>query len=156
MEVQLYQNTSDSNYLTKSITLLHTIDCNIKQDTTIMNPQLLISALPLSELSKCNYCYIPSLGRYYFIDNINMGQGGISQVNCSVDVLMSFKSQFLSNRAIVQRQEDKYNLYLDDGSFMVYANNLMQTKEFPLGFGTIDGSLANSHSYIVEILGGAS
>ena len=58
------------------------------------------------------------------------------RLTCHVDVRMSFKGEFLDLPAVVSRQEENYNLYLDDGSFMTYANPHVVTREFPSGFAT--------------------
>ena len=44
--------------------------------------------------------------------------------------------------AIVKRQENRWNLYLDDGSFKVYQNPMVLTKAFPQGFTTQEFVLA--------------
>lgn len=47
-----------------------------------------------------------------------------------VDVLKSFSEEIKQQYAVVARQENTYNLMLDDGIFMVYQNPKFQTKLF--------------------------
>lgn len=88
-----------------------------------------------------NYAYIPEFGRYYFITNIISVEGtkvsntypsptALWELHMHVDVLMTYASQIRAQTAIVSRQANNYNLMLDDGSFMVYQDPIVQTKYF--------------------------
>lgn len=148
MTINLYTNTSDKKRMTKSIKSVGTYTIHLKEPTTVENPGITLSGVTLGQLAQVNYAYIPEFKRYYFVSDKRADSASHITLDLNVDVLMSYKSEILSLQAIIQRQENKYNLYLDDGSFMVYANNLIQTLEFPNGFNDDDVS------YIITILGG--
>lgn len=54
---------------------------------------------------------------------------------CHVDVLMTYKPQILDHDAIIARQENQWNLFLNDGgTFKVRQDSRIIQKEFPNGF----------------------
>lgn len=63
-------------------------------------------------------------------------ENGFIRLECEVDVLMSFKDEIKNRNVIVNRQESKYNLYLDDSKYKVQNRTAILTKEFPSGFNT--------------------
>ena len=89
-------------------------------------------ASSLSSLASFNYMYIADFGRYYFIDDIVSINQGIWEVSGHVDVLETYKTAILANKAIVKRQQSKYNLYLDDPDFHAYNYERIQTLQFPV------------------------
>lgn len=93
-----------------------------------------------------NYCYIPEFGRYYYIDDHAKITGGQVEIVCAVDVLMSWKQYFLPLSAVIARQENKWNLYLNDEMFKAYQNPMIQCKKFPNGF--------NTQEFVLTLAGG--
>lgn len=127
MLARLYYNKSDKRYINKSLTLINDISIELKSDTSIINPTLILSYN--SEVMQANYIYIPELDRYYYIDNIIASTQKLI-VECSVDVLMSWRSKIDNMDVIVERSENVYNLYLPDEKFKLYNYPLIQTKKF--------------------------
>lgn len=148
MLLNIYKNTSANNNIHKNIVLLKTVDVKIKSPCDLVHPIFIIrkdSALPLKVT---NYCYVKDLGRYYYIDNITMDNGGIMNLHCTCDVLMSFASQILNRTTLVERQEHKYNNYIADNELKVRQKRVMTTKNI--------GNLGNNYSYILTVTGGRS
>ena len=88
-------------------------------------------------LLQSNYCYIEDLGRYYEIRPESVLElGGIVVMGLEEDDIMSNLDEVMQLRAIVKRQENKYNLYLNDDKFQAYAYSRIQTKHFPYGFNS--------------------
>lgn len=137
----LQVNNSERERLIKDITDIMTVSGTLKTDTSIVDPVIMIECA-LETVKTCNYMTIGSFGRSYFITNIKSIRNGLVEFTCHCDVLSSFASQILSNSAIVRRQENNWNLYLNDGSFKVYQNPNVLTKEFPSGFSTQEFVLA--------------
>lgn len=75
-----------------------TLECRVMTPSNIINPTIELKASPLAY----NYAYIPSWGRYYFIDDIQFVSGAYI-ISLSVDVLASYKAQIGSNTAYVLR-----------------------------------------------------
>lgn len=119
MVIKLYKNSSDKRYINKTITNEKTLSsCRIYNDNSISTPSIKIetdSVIP----SGYNYAYIPDFGRYYYITDIEVGNGFII-VNLSVDVLMTYKTAILASEVIVSRQQNQFNTYLADEKFKSY------------------------------------
>lgn len=143
MDVNFYKNKSDKKYLDKNIELIATTNCIFKDDTTVKNPTLILSNI--NGLTQSNYLYIEDFDRYYYIDNITYSQQRY-YIECSCDVLMSFSDDIKNCTAIIERQENEYNLYLNDEEYKVYQYPRVQTKRFANGFDT--------NSFILAIAGG--
>lgn len=137
----LQVNTSEPNRVTKSIKNIITVQGVLKENTSIIDPIIKIQC-DLAAVTSCNYLSIPSFRRSYFINDIRSIQRSIVEFSCHVDVLSSFANEIKSNSAIVKRQENRWNLYLNDGIFKVYQNPSVLTKSFSSGFNTQEFVLA--------------
>ena len=127
--VDLYQNESPVEKIGKTLSNSHTIsDVVLKRDTSILRPVLLINSA--QDIYTYNYMYISEFGRYYFIDDIRSINNNMWEISAHVDVLETYKTDILSNTAVLKRQEKKFNLYLDDPEFKVLNNYRIQTKRF--------------------------
>lgn len=139
--ITLQINSSEKNKLDKEITDIATVSGVLKEDTSIIDPVIKIEC-DLSNYVNCNYITIPQFGRKYFVNNIRSVRNGLVEFSCHVDVLSSFADSIRTNKAIIKRQENKWNLYLNDGTFKVYQNPMVLTKAFPSGFTTQEFVLA--------------
>lgn len=144
MNLKLYENKSDNNKVTKSITQLYSLTGTLRDDCSIINPVIAVEGISAANLVKTNYAYISEFGRYYYINNI-VCKGNLFELHMHVDVLETFGTAILNCSAVVSRQQSKYNLYLQDGVFKTYADNHYQIKQFSNGF--------NSHSFIFSVAG---
>ena len=132
MTIKLYKNLTDKNHLDKDITQIGPdITGHLRNDCSIVDPIVLLELNV--DLTNCNYAYITEFGRYYFINNIVI-KGKLYEVKMHVDVLSTYKDVIRSNTAIVSRQANNYNLYLQDGVIKTYANPHIQVAQFPSGF----------------------
>ena len=139
--IELMVNYSPEKQLDKDTTTISTVTGTLREDTSIIDPVIKVEC-NLSDFAKCNYMYIPQFGRYYFVKDIRSIVNGIVEFSCHVDVLSSFKQEIRMNTCIVRRQENDWNLYLNDGTFKVYQNPMVLTKAFPSGFTTQEFVLA--------------
>ena len=92
MNLQIYNNNSNTNVLNKNITLVNTLDFSLKIDNSILQPILI-----LKNYSSGNYCYIEKFNRYYYITDIKLLTGGLYQLQLDVDVLMTYKDIIMNN-----------------------------------------------------------
>lgn len=87
-----------------------------------------------AKLMSANYCYIEDLGRYYEIRPESILElGGIIVMALEEDDIMSNLSEVMAVRAIIDKQESYYNLYLNDNSLRVYQNSLVFCRAFHAG-----------------------
>ena len=49
-------------------------------------------------------------------------------------MLSTYADSIIELSGIIKRQENNWNLYLNDGSFKIYQNPIVQVKSFPNGF----------------------
>ena len=143
-DIVLKRNNSEINCLDKNLTVIATLTGVLKDGTSIINPSIIVDGA-LADVSQANYATVAEFGRSYFINDIVSFREGLVQLNCHVDVLSSFAEQIRANKGIIFRQENEWNLYLNDGVLEVYQNPYVVTKEFPSGF---DGQ-----SYVLALAG---
>lgn len=131
MTIKLYKNYSDKNVVDKNVYQYGSdITGTLRDDCSIINPVIAIEGL--DDLT-VNYAYIPEFGRFYYINNI-VCKRNLFELQMHVDVLMTYKSGIRSNTAVISRQQNNYNLYLQDGVFKTYANPHLEIRQFPTGF----------------------
>ena len=145
MELVLYTNNSDKKVVTKNITILATLNGTLREGCSIVNPVIKVEAINNSIAASCNYAKIASFGRYYFVKDI-IFDGKLFEIHMHCDVLSSFQTPLKKLNAIVSRQENSYNLYLNDGMFKQYADPNISIRKFPNGFDTFQYILAVSGS----------
>ena len=131
--VTLKVNSSPVEKIGKSLSTGTDFSCKLKDDTSILKPQLLITSQ--SSLTGLNYMYIQDFGRYYFIDDIVSVNNQLWEISGHVDVLETYKTAILANDAVIKRQQNLFNLYLDDPEFKTYNYERIQTLKFKNGSG---------------------
>lgn len=130
----LQYNASEDNKLTKDITDVLTLTGTLKNETSIMTPTITFeSSLPT--VAGANYMSIPAFGRSYFITDARSISAVLTEIVLRVDVLTTYQNGIRACTGIVGKQANKWNLYLDDGSFKTYSNPNVLTRAFPSGFG---------------------
>ena len=133
--VEFYRNTSDRRVANKVTTLLWSKSCLLKEDVDITRPVVIVDG-SVSDFATCNYMVISALNRNYFITEVTALPGGRVAVSGEVDILSSAIGYIQDRAAVIGRNENKFNLYLADGTFKSYANDKVVTKEFSAGFST--------------------
>lgn len=144
MTLTFSTNKSPKNKLEKELEQVQSCtSCQLKEQTDIVNPVFTVSSISAADLYKCNYVYAPELnGRKYFITDIVSVRNGLWEVHCHIDVLSTYADGVKEQEAIIHRQENAWNLYLDDGFFKTYQNPYIIVKNFPSGFTTQNFVLA--------------
>ena len=134
MTIKLYNNLSDKIVVDKNITQIGSdITGTLREGCSVIDPIIKLESTVGSNLTTCNYAYIPEFGRYYYVNNIKC-VGNLFELHMHVDVLKTYASGIRSNSAVIARQERKYNLYLQDGVFKTYSQPHIQVAQFPNGF----------------------
>lgn len=132
MNATFYENKSDERYLNKTITSKYSsIPIEMLNPSNIIRPTLKVSSGLIGQ--SVNYLYISDLERYYYIRNWTM-ENGYVRLECEVDVLMSFKNAIKQQNVIVARQENKFNMYLEDSKYNILSTDAVRTIAFPSGF----------------------
>lgn len=106
------------------------MDVTLKSDCSLKNPVFIVQSS--SDIGQFNYLSAPALGgREYFITEVVSVANNRWEVHCETDGLSTWWNQIKTNRAVIRRQQNKYNLYLDDPDFMTYNYERIQTIQFP-------------------------
>ena len=147
MTIDLYLNNSENNAVLKNITQIISMKGDLRQGTSIINPTIDFQ-YETTISPKFNYVYIPDFRRYYFLKNLTSVRNNLWRMDLHVDVLMSFKEEILANTATISRQENLWNMYLNDGTFRAYSNPIIQFKKFP------NDNLLNNDNLVLIVAGG--
>jgi len=142
MTIELYKSMSPANYVRKNIQLVETLNGNLRKPTSVVDPTITIER---EAPTGFNYARIPEFDRYYFVTGIASEINNLIAVSMHVDVLMTYGANIRAAKAIVRRNEFRWNLYLDDGSFKAYQNSKHKIRLFPNGF--------EDFSYILALAG---
>lgn len=149
MTIFTYENVSEPIVMNKTLHNKKEIDGIFRNDFNVMYPVFDIAS---ENLPNFNYIFIPDFARYYYVDSVQNLLNGLWSISCSVDVLMSYKNQILAQRAIIARQENVYNLYLDDDRLITTCRRRIWTKAFPTRvFPASEGG----SSFVLTVAGGA-
>ena len=140
----IQRNDSETIKLDKILTTIATLTGVLREGSSIVNPTILVEA-DITTLTDANYLTVSAFGRSYFIKDIISQRNNLVELNCHVDVLSSFAANIRANRGIVFRQENDWNLYLNDGVIEVYQNPIVTTHKFPNSF--------NGESYVLALAG---
>lgn len=137
MTIKLYINRSDKNVLDKNITQVGSdITGTLRDDCSVVDPVIKVEGLA-ANITGVNYAYIQEFNRYYYINNITCS-GPFFELQMHVDVLKTYAQEIRENRAVISRQQNKYNLYLQDGVFKTEAFPHIQVAQFPTGFDSFN------------------
>lgn len=146
MNLQIGICTDDGRTVDKTFSVISTTSGKIKGNADIINP---IFEIATPSNLNINYCYCSDWARYYYIDSIEVMQGGKVALHCRVDVLKSFSAGIKALSVIIDKQEyvQNGNMYRDDGSFVTTAKHYNEVKEF-------NGSSFNSNGKFILICAG--
>ena len=150
----LYSCSAPKEQIDKSgnLTTIEAMTGDFVESMSLLNPvfqiKLTTTTTATKVLTQCNYVYCQEFGRYYYVDNVIMVANNLVRLECSVDVLYSWKTAILAQKVIVSRNEKEYALYLDDAALKVYNNpnitvyHFKDSQENNTGFTTQEYILA--------------
>lgn len=130
--IVLMNNQEELNKITKNPATVRTLSGTLREETDIVDPEINVEFD--GALTDCNYMYIESLHRYYFITKIESVRNKVWRIYAHCDVLKTYSDVILNTEAVVARSESKYNLLLNDSMFKVYSNPRLQIANFPNKF----------------------
>lgn len=135
MQIKIGTSTSDAKRVTKSFTATLTVNAQIKEGTSVVDPTFIIEA-PANV--NFNYLKVPSWRRSYYIREMTAMPGSRLAISCHVDVLDSFATEIKAATAIIDKQQgDRMTSpYLDDGSYVIQCDQVNSVYSFPNGFNT--------------------
>lgn len=111
VEIKLYQNFSESFTVHKKKTLIKTCTCQITESVDV--DEMDIELDMDSRINTCNYAYIDSFSRYYFLTP-GVKNGNQMIMHAVSDPLSSFWSSLSQSECIAERSTSAGNPYLED------------------------------------------
>lgn len=117
-------------------------EVNLKGTTSLLRPVFLLSA------DSFNYNYCNFNGRYYWIDDIRSIRNDLWSVECSVDVLASWKSDIVNTTAMVLYSASDNNQLIKDSRNVVTTAVTRTAKYLNMDMFDITGS------YVLATLSG--
>ena len=139
--IQLGINREDKRVINKTFTASTTLTGTLKNETSIINPTILID-VDLDTIASYNYMYISEFGRYYYITDAVSVTNKLCMIHAHVDVLKSFASDIYSSSGIENKSKSDGSWLLNDGSLQVYQPTTQITKNFSGGFTDYEFVLA--------------
>ena len=144
MIIDIQYTSSEANRVDKQILGLRRLEGTLRNNSNTIDPEILIEG-NIQDVAGANYLTIYSFKRHYFIRSIESVRNELYLIRAHVDVLTTFATAIKGNAAIIHRQANNFNLYLDDGVMKVYQNPIVETYEFPQGF--------SGHMYVLTVAG---
>lgn len=140
---EFFINTSDDKRVDKNLTRLRTATIEYKNDTSVVEP--IIKVVNFNGIFNTNYVYLSDFGRYYFVRGTTVSQQYVI-LQLQEDVRYTLRNQIRKCRAIIKRQENLFDTYLDDEKFKAEGFTRIQTYTFGSGF--------TENAFLLTIAGG--
>lgn len=128
IEAIFYKYNGKYNALPKTLGDGTTLRGLLRDNYVITNPTLTVRSASLFDY---NYCYIPTFGRYYFIDRVDVQSNDTYRLTLSVDVLNTFAVAILNSEGTVT-QRDTPNKYINDRVTKYDVRPSFETVNFPI------------------------
>lgn len=141
MTIKFYQNSSEPIAVDKALLELIEVEGALRESSSIVDPILNVSDL-YDYVGSINYAYIEEFDRYYFVKNITSVRENLWRMSLHVDVLYTYRDSIRNNSAIIERNQNYYDLLLNDGLFQTQQEPKIWQVKFPGGFTRTDFVLA--------------
>lgn len=140
----LYQTNDGENVINKSLEKVYSFNIKMKQDTDIINPEIILNDKSEMDFSKINYCYIKPFDRYYFVKDKTNITNHLWTLQLQCDVLETYKDDILKSYAEYQRP-------IKDGDYLQVSKEKDLRKE--IEHYTSDVDITNEESTVLTTIG---
>lgn len=101
-------------------------NCDLKQPTSMMSPEILINLDDMTSIPDFNYAYIPSFNRYYHINDIT-SMGHLWSISMTCDVLATYRTEIGSADLYMLRSTAAYDGSVVDNYYPLSTDHTIQT-----------------------------
>lgn len=143
MTLTFYKQAATPNRIDKTgfLTEVGTIDNVVVKDTkNLMSPTFIMQYNPT--VYNSNYLFCTKTSRYYYITSIDSMTGGRLAINCTIDVLHTYRNEILSSVAWVDVSDTTTDT--SDDYDMLHNDYPFRQDYFVLGKSTTDSIFALS------------
>lgn len=105
--IKFYSYNGHPNTVNKQLGDFTAIEGDLRQTFDVLRPTVTLRKQPRPTF---NYCYIPDLGRYYFVDRVSFEGNNAYELTLRVDVLKTYETEILAATGRVSESDnpDKY------------------------------------------------
>lgn len=123
MTIKLFSTDSEPNAVPKHLYNETELTGSVRDEVDVLRPTVRVELADSG--TQYNYAYIQDFGRYYFIREITEVRTGIAEIQMEVDVLETYRQQYINCPMIAQRSDSHYNVYAPDPErqFYQYKSN---------------------------------
>lgn len=105
------------------------VNGTIKDAVDTVTPRLAIRDANLRNVNLYNYCHIPALCGYYFIDSVDVLAADVFLFNLRLDVLKTFETEIKQATATITQRENA-NPYISNREYVSDTRPIFQKLEF--------------------------
>lgn len=144
VSVVIGYTTDENNKVDKNMVSIYNTTISVKDDMSVINPVFYVTSP--NDLNNANYMQL--MNRFYYIVDKEVLPGNLWKLTGREDVLMTFNRQIKAQTAIISRNSNQYNLYLQDSAFKIYSYKNTRTLKFSTGF-------SKNLNFVLTTVGGA-
>lgn len=108
--INFYSYNGHPNTINKQLGEFTAMEGDLRQTFDILRPTITLRKHPRPIF---NYCYIPSLGRYYFVDRVSFEGNNTYELALQIDTLKTYESEILTATGRVS-ESDNPNPYISN------------------------------------------
>lgn len=108
--INFYSYNGHPNTVNKQLGDFTAIEGDLRQTFDVLHPTVTLRKQPRPTF---NYCYIPSLGRYYFVDRVSFEGNNAYELVLRIDVLKTYETEILAATGRVS-ESDNPNPYISN------------------------------------------
>ena len=101
--INFYSYNGHPNTVNKQLGDFTAIEGDLRQTFDVLRPTVTLRKQPRPTF---NYCYIPDLGRYYFVDRVSFEGNNAYELALRVDVLKTYESEILAATGRVSESDN--------------------------------------------------
>lgn len=132
MEFTLMYTDSPNNMLEKNYTVVGGYSGTMRAAISALRPVIDVEIEDATtSVMQANYAYIQTFDRFYFIRNKTAINNKLWRFELETDVLMSFRQEIGQLEAVVERQTNNYDMYLNDPKIPVDCRKAISYRKFP-------------------------
>lgn len=123
-EIVLYHFSKRKNSTKRPIGQGTEVPCLLKTATTFQSP-IFILQRPMNDMLQFNYCKWAD--HYYFIDSTTSINAGQTEINCTEDVLATYKNEIGSYTCFIERSSNQ-NTFANDTMYIPTNDWVLSTR----------------------------
>lgn len=129
--ITLYNNTEPVLKMTKTPTSVGSCTGNFPGEIDLLHPVCLVEA-DEATMEGANYFSLNTTPfRYFFIESKTCVRSGLWEIRGKADLRTTYAAAIQSSHGIIARNENIYDMYLNDGMIPVSEKKAIAIQEFP-------------------------